>query len=352
MQMGLFKETQKLTLPYFFYISNGIIILVLIYDDDINLIGNNNANLNKFIEKLEKLFTLKDLGALHFFLGIEVARKEACLYLTQTKYIEDLLENKNMQHLKPFPTLIATDKSLSLTDGKLIKNPTKYKSLIGALQYLNHTRPDISYAVNTLSQFFKCPTTSHWNTVKRILRYLQGTSTQGLHLSCYDKLNLVGFSDANWASNVDDRRSVCSYCVYHGESLVSWSSKKQAVVSRSSIKTEYRALARVSAEITWLESLLNEIKFHLPALPITWCDNMSASVLALNLDYHGRTKHIEIDIHFVRDKVLNKALEVKFIPSADCMTKTLSHSRFHYLIAKLGVKNSPPSLRSGVKKND
>uniref|UniRef100_A0A803Q5F0 Reverse transcriptase Ty1/copia-type domain-containing protein n=1 Tax=Cannabis sativa TaxID=3483 RepID=A0A803Q5F0_CANSA len=262
-------------------------------------IWNNDIHLSKFVQQLDKCFTLKDLGDLHFFLGIEVFRDETGLYLTQTKYIEDLLRRHNMTHLKPSPTPISTGKCLSALDGKEMENPTVYRSLIGALQYLCHTRPDISYAVNSLSQFLKSPSTIHWNAAKRILRYLKGTSTQGLHICCSNNLNITGFSDADWASNVDDRRYVGGYCVYLGESLVSWSSKKQSVVSRSSTESEYRALAHVSAEITWIESLLKEIKFPLPTVPITWCDNLSASALASNPMYHARTKHIELDIHYV-----------------------------------------------------
>ncbi|XP_060963442.1 uncharacterized mitochondrial protein AtMg00810-like [Cannabis sativa] len=318
--------------------------------------GNNDIHLSKFVQQLDKCFTLKDLGDLHFFLGIEVFRDEAGLYLTQTKYIEDLLRRHNMTHLKPSPTPISTGKCLSALDGKEMENPTVCRSLIGALQYLCHTRPDISYAVNSLSQFLKSPSTIHWNAAKRILRYLKGTSTQGLHICCSNNLNITGFSDADWVSNVDDRRSVGGYCVYLGESLVSWSSKKQFVVSRSSTESEYRALDHVSAEITWIESLLKEIKFPLPTVPITWCDNLSASALASNPVYHARTKHIELDIHYVRDKVLNKTLEIRYVPSADqivdCMTKGLSHSRFQYLACKLGVKMSPSRLRGGVKKID
>ncbi|KAM6576564.1 hypothetical protein CsatB_028401 [Cannabis sativa] len=324
--------------------------------DDIIVTRNNDTHLNNFVQKLDKCFTLKDLGELHFFLGIEAFRDETGIYLTQTKYIEDLLRKHNMTHLKPSPTPITTGKSLSVTDGKAMDNPTFYRSLIGDLQYLCHTRPDISYAVNSLSQFLKSPTNTHWNAAKRILRYLKGTCTQGLHICCSNNLNITGFSDADWASNVDDRRSVGGYCVYLGESLVSWSSKKQAVVSRSSTESEYRALAHVSAEITWIKSLLKEIKFPLSAVPITWCDNLSASALASNPVYHARTKHIELDIHYVRDKVLNKTLEVRYVPFADqiadCMTKGLSISRFQYLVCKLGVKVAPSRLRGGVKKID
>ncbi|XP_062119207.1 secreted RxLR effector protein 161-like [Humulus lupulus] len=246
-----------------------------------------------------------------------------------------------------------TGKVLSKNDGAVLSNPTMYRSAIGALQYLCHTRPDIAFAVNKLSQFLQCPTTSHWSGVKRVLRYLKGTLHYGLHLGYCERLVLVGYSDADWACCPDDRRSIAGYCIYFGDSLVSWSSKKQAVVSRSSTESEYRALAHVASEITWIESLLKEFCFQLPGKPITWCDNISASALTSNPVYHARTKHIEINIHFVRDKVLKKELEIRYVPTsdqiADCLTKSISHSRFQVLVDKLGVRMSPLRLRDGVK---
>ncbi|KAM6562061.1 hypothetical protein CsatB_022059 [Cannabis sativa] len=321
-----FKNSRADT-SLFYYKHGKVTILDLIYVDDIVVTGNDSSKLQGFIQQLNKLFALKDLGHLHYFLGIEVIRDATGLYLVQRKYIEELLKKNNMDNLKSCPTPIATGKNMSINDGEKLENPTVYRSLIGGLQYLCNTRPDICFAVNKLSQYLKAPTTVHWGAAKRILRYLKGTIDHGLHISCSDKLNIAGFSDVDWACCVDDRRSVGGYCVYLGDTLVSWSSKKQAVVSRSSTESEYRALALVTAEITWIESLLNELSFPLPGTSITWCDNLSASALASNPVYHARTKHIELDIHFVRDKILKKELEVRYIPSsdqiADCLTKAL-----------------------------
>ena len=329
------------------------VIFVLIYVDDMIVTGNNVQELNKFIAKLNRHFSLKDLGALHYFLGIEVYRDDTGLYLTQSKYIGEILDRFGMLNIKPCPTPMVSGKVLSKDDGEVLDNPTMYRSAIGALQYLVHTRPDIAFSVNKLSQFLQCPTTTHWNGVKRILRYLKGTLCHGLHIAYSERLDIIGFSDADWACCPDDRRSVAGYCVYLGETLIAWSSKKQAVVSRSSTESEYRALAQVASEITWVESLLREFKFPLLQRSITWCDNISASALASNPVYHSRTKHIEIDIHFVRDKVIKKELEIRYIPTADqiadCLTKSLTQPRFQILVDKLGVKESPLRLRGGVK---
>lgn len=259
-----------------------------------------------------------------------------------------------MLHLKPCATPMIGGRPLSKEDGEPLPNATEYRSIIGGLQYLTHTRPDLSFAVNKLSQFLQTPTTAHWQAAKRVLRYLKGTVYHGLHIKNSDNLEITGYLDADWACCPDDRRSIAGYCVYLGDTLVSWSSKKQPVVSRSSTESEYRALAQVSTEISWIQALLQEFEFPLKHTPITWSDNLGASALAANPVYHARTKHIELDIHFVRDKVLNKSLEVRYVPSndqiADCMTKGLTNHRFHFLIDKLGIVPTPPNLRWAVKK--
>ncbi|KAM6542216.1 hypothetical protein CsatB_006663 [Cannabis sativa] len=346
-------ENSKADSSFFILKEQQVTIMLLVYVDDIIVTGNNSEVLNSFINRLNKMFSLKDLGALHYFLGVEVFRDSTGIHLSQSKYISELLQKSKMEHLKPCATPMTAGKPLSINDGKPMENPSFYRSILGALQYLSHSRPDIAYSVNKLSQFLKKPTDVHWIAVKRILRYLKGTAHHGLHISPSHNLHLVGFSDADWACCPDDRKSVAGYCVYLGDSLISWSSKKQTVVARSSTESEYRALAQLAAEISWIQGLLCEMKFELPSVPVIWCDNLSASALAANPVYHARTKHIELDVHFVRDKVLDKKLEIRYVPShdqvADCLTKSLTPSRFQFLIAKLNVIHSPFSLRGGVR---
>jgi hypothetical protein len=189
------------------------------------------------------------------------------------------------------------------------------------------------------------PTTDHWQGIKRIMRYLQGTTNYCLHIKPSTDLDINGFSDADWATSIDDRKSMGGHCVFLGETLISWSSRKQKVVSRSSTESEYRALADLTAEITWIRSLLNELKLPLSRKPILWCDNLSAKALASNPIMHARSKHIEIDVHFIRDQVLKGQITVAYVPTADqiadCLTKSLTHSRFNFLRDKLGVTPSP-----------
>nr|KYP43070.1 hypothetical protein KK1_035513 [Cajanus cajan] len=190
------------------------------------------------------------------------------LYLKQTKYVFDLLKKLNLEHVSSCPTPMVTGRSLS-EEVELMKNPTLYRREIGALQYLTNTRPDIAYSVN----------------VKRVFRYLKGTMNHCLHIKPSADLDITGFSPADWATNIEDRKSIAGYCVFLGESLITWSSKKQRVVSRSSTESEYRALADLAAKVAWIRSLLQEIKLKIPRPPILWCDNLSAKALATNPVY-------------------------------------------------------------------
>ena len=237
--------------------------------------------------------------------------------------------------------------------GQYIEDATSYRSLVGGLQYLVLTRQEIAFAVHKLSQYVTAPTLQHVMACKRVLRYLKETADHGLKFSAGGEMKITGFTDADWACDVDDRKSIGAYCIYFGNNLISWSSKKQAVVTRSSAESEYRALASASAEITWIQSLFNEISIKYTSLPTIWCDNISATELAKNPVYHSRTKHIEMDMHFIRDKVLAKELEINYIPSeeqiADALTKPLTFIHFNYFRAKLNVQPCPLSLRGAVK---
>ena len=156
-----------------------------------------------------------------------------------------------------------------------MKNPTTYRITLGALRYLTNNGPDIFYIVNKVSQILQNPTNHHQIEVKRDLRYLRGTREMGIHIKHCTNLTLIGFSHMDWTCNLDGRKSVARYCIFFSDTLVSWYSKKQNVVARSNTESKYRALANVFCEFDWIQSLLKEISFPLPAAPITWCDNLS-----------------------------------------------------------------------------
>lgn len=225
-----------------------------------------------------------------------------------------------------------------------ISDPHLYRSVVGALQYVTLTRPEIAFSVNKVCQFLSHPLETHWKAVKRILRYLKGTLDYGLELkpaqNCSSMFSLCAFSDADWGSDPDDRRSTSGYCLFFGPNLISWSSKKQNLVARSTAEAEYRSMAHATSELLWVQSLLQELKVPF-SKPVLYCDNSSAIALSHNPVLHARTKHMELDIHFVREKVVSQALLVEHVPAAqqlaDVLTKPLSSSQFDLIRSKLNV---------------
>ncbi|XP_062028867.1 uncharacterized mitochondrial protein AtMg00810-like [Rosa rugosa] len=292
---------------------------------------------------------MKDLGNLHYFLGIEVQRSAAGLSLTQSKYALDLLRHTDMLDAKPYATPAVSGKRLSINDGDALSDPTAFRSVVGALQYLTITRPDIAFAVNQVCQFLHKPTTTHWVAVKRILRYIKKTHNHGLFYRP-GSFNINAFSDADYAGDPDDRISTGGSCIYLGPNLISWSSKKQGGVSRSSTESEYRQLAYTAATISWFLHLFKDLKLHL-SCPTLWCDNISALSLASNPVFHTRTPHVEVDYHYVREKVVRQELTVHYLCTtnmiADLFTKGLPSARFSSLVLKLPVRARPVSLRGG-----
>jgi len=295
-------------------------------------------------------FAMKDLGLLNYFLGIAVTRHKGGLFLSQRKYAEDIIERAGMSTCKPSATPVDTKPKVGAS-GTPYANPTHYRSLAGALQYLTFTRPDISYAVQQVCLHMHDPKECHMAALKRIIRYVQGTKDHGLHLYPSSTLSLVSFTDADWGGCPDTRRSTSGYCVYLGDNLVSWSSKRQATLSKSSCEAEYRGVANVVSESCWLRNLLLELHCPLRKATLVYCDNVSAIYLSGNPVHHQRTKHIEMDILFVREKVARGDVRVLHVPSrhqiADIFTKGLPRVLFEDFRDSLSVRG-PPALTTGV----
>ncbi|KAL9415390.1 hypothetical protein AB3S75_043642 [Citrus x aurantiifolia] len=258
-----------------------------------------------------------------------------------------------MENCTLISTPMAVKEVISPTDHEPV-NRTEYRTLVGSLQYLTFSRPDITHAVNRVCQHFQNPTKADLRAVKRILRYLKGTLDFGLRYLSQSSNHVYAFSDSDWAGCKETRRSTTEYCVYLGANCVSWSSKKQTTVARSSAEAEYRAIASAAAELTWITFLLHDLGIPIHQPPTLLCDNLSVVYLTKNPAFHARTKHIELDFHFVWEKVSQGLLITTHISSAkqvaDIFTKPLPKAMFSSFRYKLGIHSMAiPSLRGADK---
>ncbi|CAH9056431.1 unnamed protein product [Cuscuta europaea] len=317
------------------------IMCVLIYVDDLLITGNDRDMIKQFKTYLAETFPVKDLGVMKYFLGIEVARNPTGIYLCQRKYVLDILTETGMTSCKPVTFPMVQNHRLQSDSGPHFSDPERYRRLVGKLIYLTLTRPDICYSVHILSQFMQHPRLAHWEAVLRVLRYLKGSPGQGILLRSDSSLSLTGHCDADWASCPVTRRSVTGYFVSLGFSPISWRTKKQATVSRSSAEAEYRSMASLTCELIWLRNLLRSLGVTHAGPVHLYCDNQAALHIASNPVFHERTKHIELDCHFIRDHIQAGTIAPAYTPTteqpADLLTKALGAQQFSYLLHKMGI---------------
>jgi hypothetical protein len=300
---------------------------LLVYVDDVILVGNSLAEFQHIKSVLHNSFQIKDLGVLKYFLGLEVSHSTKGISLCQRKYCLDLLSDSSFLGTKPVST--PSDPSIKLYNdsGELYPDIPSYRRLIGRLLYLNTTRPDITFITQQLSQFLAKPTITHYNAATRVLRYLKHNPGRGLFFPRDSSLHISGFSDADWAGCVDTRRSISGQCFFLGKSLISWRTKKQLTISRSSSEAEYRALAAATCELQWIIYLLTDLHVVCTKTPVLYCDNLSVIHIAANPVFHERTKHLEIDCHLVREKLQAGLMKLLPVSSqhqlADFFTKSI-----------------------------
>ncbi|RVW26940.1 Retrovirus-related Pol polyprotein from transposon RE1 [Vitis vinifera] len=291
------------------------IILLVVYVDDIVITRNDHAGISDLKTFMHSKFHTKDLGELKYFLGNRSIKEQE----------RDVLITKEVY------------------DGDPFYNPERYRRVVGKLNYLTVTRPDIAYAVSVVSQFTSAPTIKHWAALEQILCYLKKAPGLGILYSSQGHTRIECFSDADWAGSKFDRRSTTGYCVFFGGNLVAWKSKKQSVVSRSSAESEYRAMAQATCEIIWIHQLLCEVGMKCTMPAKLWCDNQAALHIAANPVYHERTKHIEVDCHFIREKIEENLVSTSYVKTGeqlgDIFTKALNGTRVEYFCNKLGMIN-------------
>ncbi|KAL8154536.1 hypothetical protein AgCh_000052 [Apium graveolens] len=325
--------------------------VIVVYVDDIILTGDDLLEIKDLKQHLDNVFSIKDLGKLSFFLGIEIGYHEDGITLTQKKFTKELLDTAGVLKGKSV-TPLPINLKLQAEEGEAYADPSHYRCLVGKLNFLTHTRPDLSYTVQHLSQFMQNPRIPHYEALMHVMDYIASTAGQGILLKANEQLTLQAFSDSDWGACLDSRRSISGYVLLLGRSPISWKSKKQGIVSRSSSEAEYRSMAAAASEGTWVVRLLEELGVK-DLKPVTLhCDNQSAIHIAKNPVHHERTKHIEIDVHFTRDKVLEGLLQITYLPTssqlADVFTKIIPSGQFNNLLFKLGMCNTQPSLREGV----
>ncbi|XP_038687500.1 uncharacterized mitochondrial protein AtMg00810-like [Tripterygium wilfordii] len=319
-------------------------IIISLYVDDMVITGDDNHGIEVLKYELSTRFEMKDLGSLRYFLGIEVAFSPKGYLLSQSKYTVDILERAHFTDSKPASTPMEINVCYSSSNGIPLSDVTLYRTIVGSLVYLTITRPDITYEVHVVSQFVASPTIVHRAAVLRILRYLQRTLFQSLLFPSISSLELCAYSDADWGRDSANRKSMTGFCIFLGNSLISWKSKKQTIPSKSSTKAEYRAMSSTPVEIVWLHWLRADMGVTLSRPTPMYCDNKSAIHIAHNFVFHERTKHIEIDCHFTRHHLQHGTLTLPSTSSsmqlADFFTKAHTISRFQFLvISKLSMLN-------------
>ncbi len=310
-------------------------------------------------EALEKEYTIKDLGDAEWILGMRIIRdREAnTIKLNQSVYVEKVLKKFKMLDCNPVSTPLDPSVKLSSADSPITEEEKSemkqfpYREVVGSLQYLCYsTRPDINYAVNLLSRFSINPGQKHWTAAKHVLRYLKGTKDYGLEFSnknnsINNSLEITAYSDADWGGDLDGRKSTTGYFILLNDNVVSWASKKQTTVALSSAEAEYMALTGAGQEIKWMIDFLTELELYKQAKPVTlFTDSESADAMANNDVNHGRTKHIDIKHHWIRDAVLKeKIIELKYVNTtdqiADIHTKALTRVIFQKLRGRVVTVN-------------
>lgn len=318
------------------------VAVVLVYVDDLIITGNCEVEINQFKVNLCTRFHMKDLGKLQRFLGLELAYEKDGALLHQTKYTTDVLYRFGMLDSKPTYTPVDPNTRLHKDEGIKLDDATMYRKMVGSLIYLTLTRPDLAYSVGVLSRFMQQPRRPHLHALRRVLHYVKATIGMGISFKRETNFKLSGFCDADYGGDPSTRRSTTGYVFLLGGGAVSWCSKLQPTVSLSTTEAEYRAASMAAQECIWLKQVLTDLKQTFEDPIVLRCDNKSTIQLASNPTIHGRSKHIEVDCHYVREKVLQGKISLVYVntdeQSADMFTKGLSKPKMEKFMSKLNMK--------------
>jgi hypothetical protein len=335
----------------FFRVDKSGKAIIVVHVDDCSIATTSLKIMSDLKTRISQHVEVTDLGELHWLLGIEIKRdrERRTISMSQRSYINSILRRYSLEDLKPVSTPMEPHVRLSSSQSPCTgaefaaMRHVPYREAVGSLMYASlGTRPDISFAITTLSRFSVNPGTAHWDAVKRVFRYLNGTKDLWLTYGAEEK-KLVGYTDAD-GSMAEDRRAISGYAFLIDGGAVSWSAKRQEIVSLSTTESEYVAATHATKEALWLRTLIKQLFFPNPDATTLYSDNQSAIALTKDHQYHARTKHIDVRFHFIRWVIEEGALRLLFCPTADmvadCLTKALPSPKVKHFAAELGLRTA------------
>ncbi|CAJ2666383.1 unnamed protein product [Trifolium pratense] len=319
-------------------------LIISLYVDDLLVTGDDTRLVEEFKQEMMQAFEMTDLGLMTFFLGIEIKQNENDVFIYQKKYAKEILKKFQMEECKTVSTPMNQKEKLSKEDGFDKVDEGYYRSLIGCLMYLTATRPDILFAVSILSRFMHCASEMHLKAAKRILRYIKGTVDYGVKFESCPTFKLCGFSDSDWAGSIDDMKSTSGYCFSLGSGVFSWCTKKQETVAQSTAEAEFIAATAAVNQVVWLKKILFDLHLQQNHKIEVFIDNQAAIAISKDPVCHGKTKHFNIKLYFLREMQQNGEVTLVYCKSedqlADLFTKPLPVSKFECLRQKIGVCRS------------
>jgi hypothetical protein len=278
-------------------------LVIGVYVDDLMITGSSTDDIRNFKLEMAKVFSMSDLGLLHYYLGIEVNQRPRGISLSQGAYALKIVEKCGLADCNPRQTPLENRLKLSKQSSEAPVDKTLFRSIVGSLRYLVNTRPDIGFAVGYVSRFLEDPREHHMAAVKNIVRYVAGTQNWGLWFSLKkgEEATLTVFSDSDYAGDTDERKSTTGViCFLSGSSIV-WQSMKQKVIAQSSCEAEYIAAVNATCQALWLSRVIAEMQWTTPSIPLVKVDNKSAISLIKNPVLTDKSRHVEIKYHLVRE---------------------------------------------------
>jgi hypothetical protein len=324
----------------YFKVMNDESVILLLYVDDLFLTGEEKL-ITDCKKKLVAEFEMKDLGLMHYFLGLEVWKSPRKIFLNQGKYAAEILKRFDMLECKAMNTPMETNLKLMVDTSLELVDATLYRHIIGSLMYLTNTRLDICFAVNTLSQYLVEPKHVHLVVAKHVMKYLKDTLDYGLYYIGDHEFKMYSYTDSDWARSASDKNSTLGCCFSLGSAMTSWQSKKQSNITLSATEVEYIVACSASCEAIWLWKLLTGLFDLEMEATVILCDNQSCIKMMENPVFHDNSKYMEIWYHYIHDMVQRGAVKLQYVGTDEhdsgVLTKPLSHVKFEYFRDKLGV---------------